>query len=250
VSLRVLIVDDEPPARRKLRAHLSAEADVEVVGEASDGLEAVQAIRRLTPELVFLDVQMPGMDGFEVLAAVGPEVMPAVIFATAYDEYAVKAFEVEAVDYLLKPFDAPRFQRAFGRARKALEEARGILEGQSLARLLRNVEASRPLRRIVVSERDRVFFVPLDQITHLSSESNYVRLHTRAGSHLVRDTMAHLESRLDADRFARIHRTGIVALDAIVELRPGMHGDHEVVLDTGERLRLSRRYRDRLLPSS
>jgi len=250
VSLRVLVVDDEPPARRKLMAHLGAEPGVEIVGEAGDGLEAVQAIRRLAPDLVFLDVQMPGLDGFEVLAAVGPESMPAVIFATAFDEYAVKAFEVEAIDYLLKPFDAARFRRAFGRAREALEATRGSAGDASLERLLHNVEAGRPLRRIVVSERDRVIFVPLDDVTHLSSEGNYVRVCTRGGSHLIRDTLTRLEQRLDAERFARIHRTGIVAVDAILELRPGTHGDHEVVLVTGERLRLSRRYRDRLLRPS
>jgi two-component system LytT family response regulator len=247
MSLRVLVVDDEPPARRKVRAHLGIEADVEVVGEAGDGLEAVHAIRKLRPDLVILDVQMPGLDGFEVLAAVGPETMPAVIFATAFDEYAVKAFEVEAVDYLLKPFDGERFRRAFGRARAALAERTPETRAGRLERLLRNVEDSRPLRRLVVRERDRVHFVQLTDVTHLTSEDNYVRVHTRKGSHLIRGTLAHLEGRLDPERFVRIHRTSIVALDAVEELRPGTHGDYELVLFGGERLRLSRRYRERLL---
>jgi two-component system LytT family response regulator len=185
-----------------------------------------------------------------VLGALDPEALPAVIFATAFDEYAVKAFEVEAVDYLLKPFDAARFRRAFGRARRAMESAPSKEEGQRLARLLRCVGDGRPLRRLVVNERDRVLLVPVDDVIHLSSEGNYVRVHTRSRSHLIRDTLVALEGRLDPDRFARIHRTGIVAVGAVAELRPGTHGDYQIVLDTGERLRLSRRYRERLLPPS
>jgi two-component system LytT family response regulator len=243
MTLRVVVVDDEPPARNKLLAALRTEPDVEVVAEAGTGLEAVEAIRRLAPDLVFLDVQMPGLSGFEVIEAVGAQRMPAVVFVTAYDEYALDAFEVEAVDYLLKPFTAERFRKAFARAR---ERAAAAGSGERLARL---VESLRPghVERLVVTEGKRLFFVPLREVFRLSAEGNYVRLHTAAGSHLVRDTLARLEGRLDPARFARIHRSEIVAIDAVRELQPFFHGDYAVILKNGERLRLSRRYQERLL---
>ena len=248
MSLRVLVVDDERPARRKILAHLAAEEDVDVVGEAGDGFEAVGAIREHQPDLVFLDVQMPGLDGFEVVEAVGVDAMPAIVFVTAFDEYALRAFEVEAVDYLLKPFDAPRFQRAFRRARQHVESAAGPGGPEPISRVLAAVQQARgPLLRLVVSDRGRVVLVPVDELTHLSAEGNYVRAHTRKGSHLIRDTLARLEARLDADRFARIHRSEIVAIDAIQELQAASHGDYVVLMKNGERLRLSRRYQGRLL---
>ncbi len=248
MSLRVLVVDDEPPARRKILARLAEEGDVDVVGEAGDGIEAVEAIRERAPDLVFLDVQMPGLDGFEVIEAVGVDAMPAVIFVTAFDEYALRAFDVEAVDYLLKPFDSGRFERAFRRARQRVESAAAPRGTGPISRVLAAVQETRgPLRRLVVADRGRVVFVPADEITHLSAEGNYVRAHTRQGSHLIRDTLARLEARLDADRFARIHRSEIVAVDAIQELRAASHGDYVVLMKSGERLRLSRRYQGRLL---
>lgn len=250
MNLRVLVVDDERHAREKLLGHLREERGVEIVGEAGNGLEAVEVINRLKPNLVFLDVQMPGLDGFEVIEAVGAADMPAVVFVTAFDEHALHAFEVEAVDYLLKPFDTRRFRKAFERARRRLADPASNSDGPQIARLL---EAWRPgtyLTRLVVSERGRVFLVRVDTVTHMTAEGNYVRVHTASRSHLRRDTLARLERRLDPSRFARIHRSGIVAIDAVQELQPWSHGDSIVILTTGEKLRLSRRYHARLLKES
>jgi two-component system, LytTR family, response regulator len=233
VTTRVVIADDEAPARRIVRSYLGGRADVEVVAEAENGLEVVDAVGTLKPDLVVLDIQMPGMTGFEAIEAIGADAMPAVVFATAYDEFALRAFDVHAVDYLLKPFTRERFDRAFERA----------LERQPIAPLI----AALPLHRVVVRERDRLFFVPIEEVVHLSAEGNYVRVHTAAGSHLIRGTLADLEARLDPRRFARIHRSGIVNIEAIKEVRAHFHGDYIVTLKTGGTLRLSRRYQSRLL---
>ena len=233
VTTRVVIADDEAPARRIIRSYLGGRADVEVVAEAENGLEVVDAVRTLEPDLVVLDIQMPGMTGFEAIDAIGADAMPAVVFATAYDEFALRAFDVHAVDYLLKPFTRERFDRAFDRA----------LERRPIAPLM----ASLPLDRVVVRERDRLFFVAVADIVHLSAEGNYVRIHTADGSHLVRGTLADLEARLDPKRFARIHRSGIVNIEAIKEVRAHFHGDYIVTLKTGGTVRLSRRYQSRLL---
>ena len=243
---RVLIADDEAPARRLLRSCLARHDDVEVIGEAENGLEAVHAIRSLEPQLVLLDVQMPGLTGFEVIEAIGAEAMPAVIFATAYDEFALQAFDVHAVDYLLKPFSRERFDVAFERAQTRLENGQG--DAGKLATLLASLpHAASHLERIVVRHGDRLFFVTTNDVVHLTAEGNYVRLHTPEGSHLVRGTLADLETRLDPKRFARIHRSGIVNIEAIKEVQSHFHGDYIIVLRSGETLRLSRRYQERLL---
>jgi two-component system LytT family response regulator len=233
VTTRVIIADDEAPARRIVRSYLRGRADVEIVAEAENGLEVVEMVRALEPDLVVLDIQMPGLTGFEVIDALGAEAMPAVVFATAYDEYALRAFDVHAVDYLLKPFTRERFDRAFERA----------LERRPVAPLV----ASMRLERVVVRDRDRLFFVPVEEIVHLSAEGNYVRVHTAEKSHLIRGTLAELEARLDPKRFARIHRSGIVNVAAVREVRAHFHGDYVVMLKTGETVRLSRRYQQRLL---
>jgi two-component system LytT family response regulator len=248
MSARVLIVDDEAPARRKVRAHLGDAAGVDVVGEAASGPEAVEAIRTLRPDLVFLDVQMPGMSGFEVIEAVGAEAMPAVVFVTAYDEFAVEAFEVQAVDYLMKPFHADRFRRALARAMDRL--ARREEPRASLAPLLEALLKKRPrdAQRLLVRDGDRILFVPLREVVRLSAEGNYVQVHTARGQrHLLRETLARLEARLDPERFARIHRSEIVNVDFVAEVQPAFHGDYTVRLKTGDEVRLSRRYQDRLL---
>lgn len=248
--ITVLIVDDEPPARAKLRRFLAAEAGVEVVGEAESGTEAVAAIERLRPALVFLDVQMPGLDGFGVLAALGEaldsEPLPHVVFVTAFDEYALRAFEVNAVDYLLKPFDSARFRTALERAKERLQR-RGGGDVERIAALLAQVRP-RPeyLERILVRGRDRAVFLELSEVRWFEAEQNYVRLHTAGGSHLVRGTLAALEERLDPRHFLRIHRSRIVNTAHVRELRPWSHGDYQVVLRDGTELTLSRRYRDRL----
>lgn len=246
MTLRVLIADDEPPARRKLASHLREEPDVEVVGEAADGFEAVAKVASLAPDLLFLDVQMPGLGGLEVVEAVGPAVMPPVVFVTAFDEYAVRAFELEAIDYLLKPYDAERLRRTMDRVRRRLHERPAA--APALERL---VAALRPrgrhLERFVVRQEEKVLLVPARTVIRLEAEGNYVKLHTLQGSHLVRDTLARLEERLDPRRFARVHRSEIVAVDAVRELLPWSHGDFIAVLANGTQVRVSRRYQARLL---
>jgi two-component system, LytTR family, response regulator len=246
MSLRVLIVDDELPARRKLRAHLSPQPDVEVLGEAGSGPEAVDAIRRLHPDLVFLDVQMPGMTGFEVIEEVGVAEMPAVVFVTAYDEFAIEAFDVQAVDYLLKPFHVDRFKQALARA---AEKVRTRTRGDDvLNRLLAAFpERGGPVRRLLVREGERLFFVPVAAVVRLSADGNYVQVRTLNGRHQIRETLASLETRLDPERFARVHRSEIVNMDFVAEIQPLFHGDYCVILKNGEQVRLSRRYQDRLL---
>jgi two-component system LytT family response regulator len=248
VSVRVLIVDDEAPARRKIRAHLAETAGVEVAGEAASGPEAVASIRALRPDLVFLDVQMPGMNGFEVLEAVGADAMPAVVFVTAYDEFAVDAFEVQAVDYLMKPFHAERFRQALSRALERI--SRREPSGESLSRLIEELvkKTPRDTQRLLVRDGERIWFVPLREVVRLSAEGNYVQVHTARGQrHLLRETLAGLEARLDPERFARIHRSEIVNVDFVAEVLPAFHGDYTVRLKNGEEVRLSRRYQDRLL---
>jgi len=241
VTIRVLIADDEAPARRIVRTYLASRRDVEVVAEAETGLEVVDAVRALDPELVVLDIRMPGMDGFEAIDAIGVDAMPAVIFATAYDEFALRAFDVHAVDYLLKPFSRERFDKAFDRAM-----ARG--DSAKIATLISSLPQTKPfLERFVVRHGDRLFFVATTDVLHLGAEGNYVRVRTAEGSHLIRGTLADLESRLDPKRFARIHRSGIVNIEAISEVQAHFHGDYLVVLRNGETVRLSRRYSDRLL---
>lgn len=246
MSLRVLIVDDEAPARRKMRRHLEAHSDLDIAGEADNGPAAVDAVLELAPDLVFLDIQMPGMNGFDVIASVGPDRMPPVIFVTAHDEYALAAFEVETVDYLLKPVSEVRFERALARARERV--AARAPDSKRLERLLAGVRPEgSALRRMVVKEHDRLLLVDVGDVVHFKTSGNYVELNVAGRRHLVRDTMDHLEGRLDPQRFARIHRTAIVNVAHVRELRPQFHGDYEVVLTTGECLRMSRRYKDRLL---
>jgi two-component system LytT family response regulator len=248
VKIRTLIVDDEPLARERLRSLLEAQADLDVVGECRDGNEALEAIRSLSPDLVFLDVQIPEKNGFEVLEAIGPENAPAIVFVTAYDQYALQAFEVHAVDYLLKPFDEDRFAKALERARLAVgREAAGGDVSQKLLSLLKDLKPPPGhLERLVVKSAGRLFFLRTEEIDWIESAGNYVCLHVGGESHLLRETMNGLEARLDPGRFVRIHRTAIVNIDEIKELQPLFHGEYQVVLRDGTQLTLSRGYRDRL----
>jgi two-component system LytT family response regulator len=245
-GLKILIVDDEQPARKKLRAYLKAEAGIADIREAENGVAAVQCIRAQSPDLVFLDIQMPGMNGFEVIAEVGAEEMPAVIFVTAYDQYAVAAFEVRALDYLLKPFDQERFQKAFHRALELIpaQPERSATVQKLLEEMLREGQY---LQRILVSSGAKRFFIKTGEIVFISAEEKYVRLHTEKESYLLRETMNALEQRLDPSKFARIHRSHLVNLDCVQEIQPWSHGDALVVLKNGTKLACSRRYRERLL---
>jgi two-component system LytT family response regulator len=245
VSIRALIVDDEPLGRQRIRSLLKDESDLEIVGECGDGREAVAAIRDHQPDLVFLDVQMPGLDGFGVLEAVGPKYMPAVIFVTAHDSHALRAFEVHAVDYLLKPFDRRRLQQALQRARQQIEQREQTV-GQYSA-LLEDVQSHRRfLDRLVIKSAGRVFFLKTGEIDWIEAAGNYLRLHVGGEVHLLRETMSNLESRLNSGKFLRIHRSTMVNLDRIKELSPLFHGDYRVLLHDGTELTLSRSYRPKL----
>jgi two-component system LytT family response regulator len=246
VQIRALIVDDEPLARQRVRKLLEAEPDFLVVGECGDGEEAIAAIEEHQPQLVFLDVQMPGLDGFGVLEAVGPDQMPAVVFVTAYDRYALKAFEVHALDYLLKPFDRKRFQSVLGHARTLLQRDRGDV-GQQLRTLLEDLRSGKKyLERLVIKSSNRIFFLRVEDIDWIESAGNYLRLHAGGEVHLLRETMNNLETRLDPDKFLRIHRSTMVHVERIRELQPWFHGDYVVVLHDGTQLTLTRTYRQRL----
>jgi two-component system LytT family response regulator len=246
-AIRTVIVDDEPLARDKLRGFLARHPALELVGEAGDGLEAVRVLGETRPDLVLLDVQMPELDGFEVLAALDQEPPPWVVFVTAYDHYAVQAFEHGALDYLLKPVAPDRFDRAMERAQAGLRGGPPAALADRLARALEAAASARQrVARFLVKEQGRSRFVPAGDIEWIEAAGNYLKLHTRAGAHLVRGTMKEVEQRLDPERFVRIHRATIVNLDRVRYLEPWSHGDQLVVLEGGAKLTLSRRFRDRL----
>jgi len=247
VTIRALIVDDEPLARQRLHRLLQDESDVEIVGECADGGEAVAIIRALSPDLVFLDVQMPVLDGFGVLEALGVDGIPAIIFVTAYDRYALRAFEYNALDYLLKPFDRNRFRKALDRARAHLGSEQGREEARQLLGAVEEYKSEgKALERLVVKASGRVFFLRVEEIDWIEAAGNYVRLHVGKEAHLLRDTMSSVETRLDPKRFLRIHRSTIVNIERIQELQPLFHGDYVVILRDGKQLNLSRGYRQRL----
>jgi two-component system LytT family response regulator len=246
--LNVLVVDDEPLARERLRALLNQETGVRIVGECASGRTAVKAIQEKRPDLVFLDVQMPGLDGFGVVEQIGPEQMPAIVFVTAYDQYALKAFEVHALDYLLKPFDRERFQATLKRAQashKLKSEGGG---DERIASLVEALAARRQFAdRLVVKAGGKERILPVEDIDWFEAAGNYVRLHVGGERLLLRETMVRLETRLDPERFFRIHRSTIVNLKRVKEMEPWFHGDYMVRLSDGQQLTLSRSYRPRLL---
>jgi two-component system LytT family response regulator len=243
-QIRTLVVEDQPIARDRLIELLAAEPDVDIVGTCVTGREAVEAIRRFAPDLVLLDLQIPDLDGFGVIAEIGTA-MPLTIFVTAYDEYALRAFDVHAFDYLLKPFGRERFQEAFARARARLAERRDEQLARRLVSLVQDGSGPRAATdRLMVKSGGRVVFLPLDELDAVESEGNYVRLHAGTRIHLVRETMASIESRLASDRFCRIHRGWIVNLDRIRELNIRSNGEHELVTLDDQRYRVGRAYRD------
>lgn len=244
-EIRVLIVDDEPPARERIRGLLADERDIRILKEVESGLEAVSAIRELSPDLVFLDVQMPGLDGFGVLDALEGERLPVIVFVTAYDAYAVRAFEVHALDYLLKPFDRDRFQATLERVRLTLGESTEE-SAEPVAVPLGEGSDRPPLRRLLGRREGRLIVLKVAEIDWMESAANYVSLHVGKESYLVRETLQSLEQRLDPDQFIRIHRSTIVNLDRVQEIEPYFHGDYIVKLRDGQRLTLSRTYRERV----
>ena len=242
-KIRTLVVDDEPMARERILGLLAQETDVEVIGQCADGVQAVSAIQQLSPELVFLDVQMPAVDGFGVIKQVGADKMPMVVFVTAYDEYALQAFEVHALDYLLKPFGRDRLQQCLDHARHQRDRHRAGELGKSLLALVQDFKPEQKKQdRLVVKSGGRVFFVRTEDIDWIEASGNYVRLHLKEQSYLFRETMNQMESRLDPQRFFRIHRSRIVNTERIKELQPWFNGEYVVVLHNGMQLRLSRSY--------
>jgi len=245
--IRALIADDEPLARERLRMLLKSEDWLEVVEEVGDGLAAIAAIQKLRPDIVFLDVQMPGATGFEVIEAIGPDHMPFVVFVTAYDKYALKAFDVHAIDYLLKPFDKDRFHSGLARARLQLERrSTGELERRLLELVQDLKPASSKIERFVIKSGGRVFFVRAEEIDWIEAAGNYVKLHVGNEAHLFRETMNALEAKLHTDTFYRIHRSHIVNIERVRELQPWFNGEYVVFLKDGTRLTLSRGYREKL----
>ncbi|MFQ5568311.1 MAG: LytR/AlgR family response regulator transcription factor [Rhodothermales bacterium] len=258
-KIRTLIVDDEPLAREGIRVLLQRDRGVDIVGECDNGREAVAAIETLAPDLVFLDVQMPEMDGFEVLAHVHPDRMPVIVFVTAYDEHALRAFDVHALDYLLKPYKDERFLTALERAKTQIQQQNvndlsrrlvAMLE-QTPGRNQRSVAPPVPedepyLARLVVKAGGRVFFIKVEEIDWIEAADYYVRIHVGGKSHLLRETMTNLEQQLDPRKFLRIHRSTIVQLDRVVALEPYFHGDYVVLMQDGTQLKMSRRQRHKL----
>jgi two-component system, LytTR family, response regulator len=244
--IRTLIVDDEPLARAVIRNMLTRHAEIQIVGECSGGAEAILAIESLAPNLVFLDVQMPEVDGFGVVEAIGAEYFPCFIFVTAYDQYAVRAFEIHALDYLLKPFDQERFDAAVDRAIAHL--SRKDSADEMRLRLQELVRESRGphLQRFIIREPNRIFFLAAKEVDWIEAQGNYVNLHSGAHTYMLREPLGEIETQLAPGTFRRIHRSTIVNVDSIRELQPMFHGGYVVVLRDGTELKLSERFRKNL----
>jgi len=247
MKIRALIVDDEPLARDRLQKLLDGDADVTVIGQCTNGKEAVKAIREGKPDVVFLDVQMPELDGFGVLANLDKDQIPIVIFVTAHDKFALKAFEVHALDFLLKPFDRERFQTALKRAKDRVGQKRPGELDQRIAALLAEIKPeAKALDRMAIKTSGRVIFVKTSDIDWIEAADNYVNLHVGNEAHLHRETLTALAERLPPKKFMRISRSTIVNVDRIKELQPLFHGEYAVILRNGATLTLSRSYRDAL----
>jgi two-component system LytT family response regulator len=263
--MRILIVDDEPLARSRLRKLLAAEEGVELIGECADARTALEIVGNALPDLVFLDVQMPGMDGFQMLSRLPVSVLPAIIFVTAYDDYALRAFEVHALDYLLKPYSRARFLDAFHHAREQLERQSAADVDRRLLDLLAELRTrengdgaarspslqiapptTRERERLVVKSDGRMYFVRPTDIDWVEASANYVRLHARGASYQLRESMKGMEERLPPDVYMRIHRSTIVNMDRVRELQPWFHGEYVVILTDGTKLTASRAYAGRL----
>lgn len=253
-KIKTLIVDDEPLARRNLRLLLEQDPQIEIIGECRNGKEAVKAIEASRPDLIFLDIQMPEMDGFDVVEQVGAELLQAIVFVTAFDQYALKAFEVHALDYLLKPYDDFRFQQALQRAKSQIETREITKVSKRLIALLEERESRREtasqqktyLTRLMIKLSNRVVLLKVDDIDWIEADGNYAKLHVGSKAHLLREKMIDLEAQLDPQKFVRIHRSIIVNLERIKELHPHFNGDYIVVLEDGRQLKLSRSRRENL----
>ena len=243
--IRAIIADDEPLARRGIRQLLGPHPDIDIAAEARNGYETVRALRELKPDLLFLDVQMPQLDGFGVLSEIGAKHMPAVIFVTAYDEFAVRAFDAHALDYLVKPLEVERFAEAVDRVRERLRSSKAVDLSRKLAALLATREKERARQRIVAPTSMGEVVIDADEIDWIEADDYYAAIHARNGRHLVRESLASLEQRLDSARFVRAHRSAIVNIDRVCELR-NKHGEALLVLRNGDRVPVSRRRRVRV----
>ncbi|HLM62578.1 MAG TPA: LytTR family DNA-binding domain-containing protein [Pyrinomonadaceae bacterium] len=264
-KIRVLIVDDEPLALRALRAMLSADAEVEIIAECDDGRQAITIIRDRSPNIVFLDVQMSGMNGFDVVREIGIENMPLTIFVTAYDKYAVQAFEARALDYLLKPFDHERFEEALNRAKNSFRQQKLGKMNENLLTVLKDMNVSpsklspplgekinalspaEPLERLVIKSGGRIYFLKTEEIDWIAATGDYVELHAGNKTHLMREMIGNLQPRLDSKKFLRIHRSIIVNIERIKEIQPLFKGEYIITLSSGIQLKSSRGYRSELL---
>jgi len=246
MKIRALIVDDERPARELISTLLRTEPDVEVIGESGNGADAVAAIQRSAPDLVFLDIQMPGLDGFGVVAALSPQQMPLLVFVTAYDKHAVRAFELHALDYLLKPFEYDRLHESVQRARLSLQKNSSEDYRDRVVALLEDLRSkSQSWDRLVIRESGRVIFVKPDEIDWIDAQGNYLRLHVGKTCYLLRETLGTAEARLAPKKFLRVSRSTLVNLERIKEWQPLFHGDSVVILNDSTRLTVSRVYREK-----
>jgi len=246
-KITALVVDDEALARKFIRRMLKEDHDVEIVGECNDGKSAVALIQKHKPDVVFLDVQMPAMDGFAVLDAIGVEQLPEVIFTTAYEKYAIRAFELHALDYLLKPFDQTRFRDAMRHAKERLNQRQQEDGRLQISALLENVKSQpKYLERLIIKAEGRISFLDAREINWIEADDKYVHLHTAKASRMVRQTLSAMETQLDPKKFQRIHRSAIVNVEQIKELEPTFNGEHVVHLEDGTKLTLSRTYREKL----
>jgi two-component system LytT family response regulator len=252
-KIRVLLVDDEPLARRGIRQLLETEKDFEIAGEAVNGREAISAVHKLSPDLVFLDIQMPLLNGFSFVEKIGAENLPEIVFVTAYDEHAIRAFEIHALDYLLKPIDPERFVKTLNRVRERMKDVQTKELDRRVSTLLKSFELAKSndeqsvyLERIAVKNAERIAFVEVEEIDWISSEGNYVGLHTKNKTHLLRETMDGIERKLNPQKFLRLRRSTIVRIEQIKELHPLFNGEFVVILKNGTELSSSRRYRQNL----
>ncbi len=247
-KIKALIVDDEPLARKYIRRLLGGNRDVDVIGECGNGKDAVVFIRENNPDLVFLDVQMPEMDGFTMLESIGVEQLPQIIFVTAYEQYAIRAFEIHALDYLLKPFDQPRFEKAINHVMEAFSNRHRKEDSrQQVSALLETVKQKAEfLDRLIIKANGRIVFLKTEEIDWIEADDKYVHLHLGKKSHLIRQTLGGMEAQLDPKKFIRIHRSAIVNIGRIKELQPMFTGEHIVVLEDGRELTLSRSYKGKL----
>lgn len=256
-KLKIIIIDDEPLAREKIRTFLEAEDDIEVIEECKNSAEAIAAIKELKPDLIFLDIKMPGMNGFEMLESLKLKVLPIIIFTTAYDKYALKAFEVHALDYLLKPFDRDRFQLTLNRARKHLSNKHIEVSSKKILEALNDLKERKGenpqsqkeekfLDKIVIKTSDKIYFIKTSEIEWLEASGNYVKFFANGSSHLTRDTMNAMEKKLNPENFVRIHRSVIINSDFIKELKPWFNGEYEVYMKNKTKFVSGRTYKDNI----